>query len=185
MAKHHLAWARLERARDVFDRNLDAPDPDFGRAPLAEIATAGHGCPLGRVQRSAGMVAPATQKRPPEANLSPIRRGYEADPFSLDASQAWGASHARAHSRFTDRKASDAHEADMAARAILAHAERRAPDPVGQRTREERDRAVASTLAAYAASLHRIVQNDPLFGMSDDQVLAEMLASQRRIIGDE
>lgn len=181
MSKRYVAWARLERARDIFDAHLDRPNPNFGRAPLVEVATAGHGCPLSRVRSSAGMVAPERQMKAPERNLTPIRRGYEADPFSLDASQQWGASHARAHSRFTDRRMSDALDAEDARKAVLAHAERRAPAPLGQRTREEIQACVAAVVAAHGVCL----EDDPLFGMSDGQIIEEMLRDQRRIIGDE
>lgn len=185
MSRHYVSWARLERARDVFDARLDRPDPNFGRASLADIVTAGHGCPLSRVKPQGATHAPAKQMKAPERNLSPVRRGYEADPFSLDASQQWGASHARAHSRFTDRKISDALDAEDTRKAVLAHAERRAPAPLGQRTRGEIQACVAAAVAAHEAFLQAVVQDDPLFGMSDEQIIEEMLHTQRRIIGDE
>ena len=176
--KSYIPFARLERAREVFDRALDRPDPNFGRAPLGAMARiVGDASRLAPAQP---VSAPACQARKPARHpipLTEMRRGYEATPHTLDTLHQWGASHARAHARFTDRGASDAEEARVAREKILAHAEKRARHPFGA-SGSDTDRA----LAEYAAHTAAAFASDPVLGMTDEQVIEHMLADQRLLL---
>lgn len=159
--KHYVPFARLERVREQFDAPLDfKPNGAFGRATIGEITG----------------LRPA---RPPERGLTPIRRGYSAAPDSLDQIQQWGASHARAHQRFTDRRISESVAAREEQQRILAHPEKRAPVPFGQTSA-----TVTATLAEYAAHIERVIQSDPVLGLTDDQIIEEMLRQQKELLNE-